>query len=201
MSELTSIAPLDSPADGYIVIAPFSDETKSSLMALQDKITETIPRSALWLPEGDQLHMTFAHIISPDAKYAESTRSLFARVGGAAVSALQAIVPSDLDVPVRFDRIEAFPGSIVVMGSDDGTVQRLRGAFARHFERPEGTRPAPEIIHTTIARFREEIDLDIVRKCIADLSVSLETHLTQLQLIHEQKIFVQAHQVLETFPR
>jgi hypothetical protein len=201
MSEVTSIAPLDSPADGYIIIAPLDERIKTALTGVQNKIAEVIPRSTLWLPEDDQLHVTFAHIISPDAKYAESTQSLFTRVGSTAISALGEIVPNDLDIPILFDKIEAFPGSIVVMGRDDGSMQQLRTAFGARFKRPEGTRPAPEIIHTTIARFREEMDLDIVRKCVAGLSVSFEGHITQLQLIHEQKIFVQEHEILQTYPQ
>jgi hypothetical protein len=92
-----------------------------------------------------------------------------------------------------------------VEGHDDSvdvnSYERLRERFVENFkELPQPTHRPPTIIHVTIARFRKELNLDEVRAIVDGLGVAFVLQTTELQLIHETKIYVQSHDIIARFP-
>ena len=200
---LTQTSEFDHPAEGYIIIAPLSDESKERIKAIQGRFVEAFGKENLWLPEGDQLHITFGHIITPNVEYEEDRSVLFSKVRPLASSALSQVVQHQLKVTSEFDTIEAFPSAVIVKAHDDGSFDQLRQSFTDRFQLPEGTRTPPEIIHTTLLRFRNQVDLGEVSRLTEEIMADFEPfeeHTTKLQMIREKKIFVQDHDVLEEFP-
>lgn len=205
MSEqpLTQPSEFDHPSEGYIVIAPLSNESKRAIGDIQARFVSQFGKDNLWVPTEDQLHITFSHIISPDADYAESRSELFSRVGPLASAVLEKTVVHPFALTTRFDTIEAYPSAVILKASDDGSFQRLRQDFINNFDIPPGTRMPPEIIHTTLLRFRKPVDLNEVQQLTQEIMAEFEPfeeNTTKLQMIHEKKIFVQDHEVLEEFP-
>jgi hypothetical protein len=205
MSEqpLTQVSEFDHPSEGYIVIAPLSEQSKQWIATIQARFTERFGEENLWLPTEEQLHITFAHIITPSVEYSEDRSTLFDRVRPLASAALQKILAHPFSVKSRFDTIEAFPSAVILRASDDGSFEKLRKEFVDTFSLPKGTRTPPEIIHTTLLRFRNPVDLAEVQKLTLEIRNELEPideETTSLQLIREKKIFVQEHEVLEEYP-
>lgn len=196
--DVVDIAKLDLDSDGYIVVAPLSDETKRSITELQQHIAGALPEGSLWLPQDDQLHITFAHIVTTDATYGEPRDVIFGRVHDAAVAGLERIVARNHPITILFDTIEVYKGAIIIKAHDDGTYQRLRQDFVESFQLPDGSRMPPTIIHTTIARYLQPLVLDTVRAAAA-IKLDVTEVTNELQLIHEQKIFVQQHEVIDRF--
>lgn len=205
MSEplMTQPSDFDHPAEGYIVIAPLSEESKERIADIQSRYAELFGEKALWLPKEDQLHITFSHIITPNAEYTEDRSSLFARLQPQASAALSAAVRPPLAVACHFSTVEAFPSAVILKATDDGTYDKLRRRFIENFQPPEGTRMPPEIIHTTLLRFKEPVNLAEIQKLTEEIMEDFEPFdelTTSLQMIREKKIFVQDHEVLEEFP-
>ena len=196
--DVVDIANLELDSDGYIVVAPLSDETKRSITELQQHIAGALPEGSLWLPQDDQLHITFAHIVSTDSTYSEPRDVLFGRVHDAAVAGLERIATKSQPITVHFDTIEVYKGAIIIKAHDDGTYQRLRQEFVESFQLPKGSRMPPTIIHTTIVRYLQPLALDTVRAA-AETKLDVTEVTNELRLIHEQKIFVQQHEVIDRF--
>jgi|GEM_PF-2048371 len=186
--------------DGYIVIAPLSQQSKDVIYVLQDAIQKQFPNNRFWFPRGDQLHITFAHIITPNVDYPESQRAMWERIRSQALAALEQCVPNPLAIDVTFDTIEAFPNAIGCIGRDDGTYEALRKNFVNRFALPDASRRPPNIIHTTIARFYDEMALDEIQACISGLNPTFVEVTKELQVIHETGLYVHEHDVLERFP-
>lgn len=205
MSEslLTQPSEFDHPSEGYIVIAPLSARSKQRIAGIQSRYAERFGQKALWLPKGDQLHITFGHIITPNAEYPGDRSLLFARLRPLASVALREVVRSPLAISSSFNAVEAFPSAVILKATDDGTYGTLRRRFIERFQLPQGTRMPPEIIHTTLLRFREPIDFTAVEKLTQQVMNDFdpfEEVTTSLQMIHEKRIFVQDYDVLEEFP-
>lgn len=202
-SQLTISSELNQPADGYIVIAPLSEHAKKQIATLQDEYVQAFGRENVWVPSGDQLHITFCHLVSPDASYKEERATIFSRLRPLAVAALEETIPQNFGTSCTFDRIEAYPAAVIVRAMDDGTFHNLRSSFVNTVTLPSATRKPPEIIHTTLVRFLSPIDFgevqNVTEHVLAKFVPFSET-VSRLQLIHEKKIFVQEQEVLTEFP-
>ena len=204
MTEKTAVFDYEQLVDGYLIFAPLSEHTQSEIHRIQDVLAEKLGASKLWIPRGEQLHITFAHIVSPDDScvYEEDRSVLFSKTRASAVRALEQIVPAGLDIPLTLAGISASPYAIIAKWRDGGEYDKLRKEFTTRFELPEPTKRPPEIVHTTIARFRDEINFDKVRQAIENVKApKLGDHTTKLLLGNEKKIYMQKYTVLDQFPR
>jgi hypothetical protein len=188
------------PVDGYIVIAPLSQKSKDAIYAIQDAIQAAFPRNRFWFPRGDQLHITFAHIVTPNVAYPEPHNAVWEHVRSQALAALKKRIPDPLAINVTFDTIVASNISVILKGYDKGTYDKLRKDFVSGFTLPEASRRPPDIIHTSIARFYDEIDMDQVQKCINSLEPTFVEVTKELQVIHETGLYVYTHDILARFP-
>jgi hypothetical protein len=199
-SKLTIPTDTSAQTNGYIVIGSYSRENQQVIHRIQDQLRSSLPGIRFWFPRGDQLHITFAHIITPEVTYHKNSTELYADLKSSAIDSLRGAIPQNLDVEIIFDKVEAFPAAIIIKGRDDGSYARMRAGFINKFSLPEQTRKPPEIIHTTIARFENEAPFDEIEKFVYGLNISFTQETSELLLIHEQKVFVQKHEVLERFP-
>jgi hypothetical protein len=195
--ETTEIGEFDRQTEGFITIIPLPDHVKAYIGQLQETIAAEIPDSELWLPKGEQQHITFAHIVSPDAEYNTPQSELFESIRAEAESAVEIASQKIKGKTVIFNEIAAFPGAIILKGVDDGTLDEARVAFAQSLHTPEGTRTPPKIIHTTIARFRNEVPMDLVRRVVGAIQPDVEFQIQNLQLIQEHEMYTQSHTILK----
>ena len=158
-------------------------------------------KESLWLPKNEQLHITFAHVISPDSKYKIDRTKLWKDLHPEVKRALEEITKKPLNIEVQFNELLSFQASIIVKGYDNGSYDKLRNKFIKLFNLPDESRRPPNIIHATVARFRNELPFDNVKTVTDGIGVSFTDSTQKLQLIHEEKIFVQSHSVISSFPR
>jgi len=200
MPRLTVPGDFDRSEHGYIVIAPLSEQSKQVVYGIQEQLAQLFPSSSFWFPRGDQLHITFAHVLSPDSDYLTDPEELAKALGPQAIEVLQYIIPNPLRLEVSFNAIEAHESTVIIKGHDDGGYDRLRKAYEESIELPPETRKPPTIIHSTIARFRDELDFDKLKAFVDGLTVSFTEVTTELHYIHEKKIYVQEHDIIARFP-
>lgn len=196
----TTVAPLSRDCESYILITLLGRQAHDTMVApVQTMLAEAFGQDAFWLPDGTQSHITFAHILSPDAEYATPPGEIFAQIKDAAIASAQKTFGAAAPVTVTFDTVEAFPGAIILKGHDDGTIDRLRSEFISGFDLPEGSRKPPAIIHTTVARYKKPLNLEAVQTLVASKPVSHSFTVSKVQLICERQMFMDKFEVLETF--
>lgn len=197
---MTEVSKFDNRSDGHIIIAPLSKKTRQAIYDIQNKISDTLPVGSLWLPSGKQLHITFAHLISPDATYDSNKDDLWRSLEVGAKKSLYQITTEHPKIDIVFEKIEAFLSTIIVKWKDDGVIDELRRKFTKLVQIPKNTRVPPNIIHTTIARFKKEISFEEVKETVARLEwKQITENISSLELIHEEKIFVQEHSILNSY--
>ncbi|MDB5178734.1 MAG: hypothetical protein JWN01_677 [Patescibacteria group bacterium] len=197
---LTEVGDFDRETEGYIVIAPLPEEAREEVNRLQAALAQHIPESALWLPQGDQLHLTFASVISTDTDYLQERADLFQQAAPQVDAIMPKIASGLQDEIVTFNEVRCFPAAIIVTGLDDGSIAQARNEFTENTNLPMGTRKPPDIIHATIARFRQPVDMDQLHSATASLRINFPFELDRLQLIHETKMYTQAHEVVKEYP-
>lgn len=200
MSKLTDPADFDGYDHGYIIVAPLSDKTKQAIYKIQDEIANHFPRAGFWFPRGDQLHVTFAHVITTDSDYSTDREELYEKLGPQVIDVLSRIVSNPLSIETTFNVIQTYTAAITIQGHDDGSYEALRQTFTDAVQLPEGTRRPPNIIHSSIGRFRDEIDYDKLKDFVDSLSISFSETTTELLFVREKKIYMQEHDIIARFP-
>ncbi len=194
--DVTAIGEFERQTEGYIVIMPLPDAVTSKIDSLQQEIAEQLPASGLWLPHGDQLHVTFAHVVSPDATYESDRDTLFEAARPAVESALTDVAPLLRGNTIVFDTIQAFPAAIILTGKDYGTMAMARQKYLEKVQLPDGSRLPPKIIHITLARFREQMNMADVEAAIAKLTPNILFTPERLELVQEHSMYTQSHTVI-----
>lgn len=199
----TIISDLDLSYPGYIVIASLSQATAAKIHKIQDELAAQLPEGSLWLPRNEQLHVTLLHVVTDGiAPKNANNPALFATVKDNAIRALDAAIPTELDIKLELEFIGSSPPALIVKWRDYGAYDEIRSKFLERFNLPEGTRQPPNIVHTTIARFRKEIDYKAVERAVASIKrPEITEHTTSFHLAMVTKALLQEHEVLETFPR
>lgn len=64
----------------------------------------------------------------------------------------------------------------------------MRNRFMELYELDERTKKPPKIIHSTIARFIDSIDVEAVEDAVRQLNVDVTIPVDHLRLVHEQQI-------------
>jgi len=192
---MTELGDFERPTEGYIVIMPLPEDVKQSIAQIQSLLTDGgIAEQALWLPSGDQLHSTFAHIVSPDADYEDEKRAnVFANLEEQTDEALEAIIPKARGDRLVFDELRVFPAAVILVGHDDGIIAQTRKDLTATVDLPDETRRPPDIIHVTIARFKRRIPLGTVKELLEGVTPHIETRVDSLQLIQEHAMYTQSH--------
>lgn len=200
MNQQTTPSTFNINSHGYIIISPLSENLKKQIYVIQNKLANKFGKSVFWFPEKDQLHITFAHIISPDASYPVNPTILYENLSPTAIKTLDKITPETLNICVNFGTVEAHPSAIILKGHDDGSYDSIRRQFSDSITLPSQTRRPPNIIHSTIARFRQKIDLNTIQNFVEDFKLDQPEDLTELLLIHETKIYAQEYNIIKRFP-
>lgn len=113
--------------------------------------------------------------------------------------ALKRIADTLKNQQLVFDRVGMSTGAIILKTSDDGLLDKARANFTDNISPPKGTRIPPNIVHVTIARFRERFCVADVEAAIATLKPHFSMNIEHIRLIHEKKLYVQSYDLVEEF--
>ncbi|WP_199441484.1 2'-5' RNA ligase family protein [Umezawaea beigongshangensis] len=186
-------------AVGYLVNAALSPAAQDAVRGLQALLDARLP-GALWLAPAHSLHITLLDWIAPLVTYEEDPHRLFERVFPECDRALAAVVAGRSPVEVRFDEVVVSERAIIVRGRDDGSFASIRKAFTAAVELPPGTKPAPRIVHATIARYREAVDLDDLARYAGGIGPGPAETVRSFRLVRENVLPMLAHDHLRDYP-
>lgn len=164
-----------------VAVALLSESAQQQISKLLRAITERLG-DAIWPMPANALHITLCEIIQPKP-YIEDKSELMKNLPQYehALEGLLRIAP----VEVSFNTIEVSPQAIIIRGEDDGTFNRVRSQLVPLLPLPAETKLPPDIIHSSIARYRKEVDINEVRSAVADLAIDFNETIHEFQLIKE----------------
>ena len=173
--------------EGYIVNAGFSDENTKKIQELMNELEEKFG-SALFLPEPHTLHITLLDWIKPLTNYeVKDKKVLFGSIKNKYDQQLTKILKDYDPINVLIDEIEIHPTTIILKGKDDGTFQEIRDRFVGSIGDGFLGMEPPKIIHTSIARFKKEIDLAEVEKIISTRKMKFTERVETFRLLNSHE--------------
>lgn len=174
---------LDEEKVGYWVGAFLSPENQQKIADLEAALKHELPGVIWTMPDITQQHMTLFEIIMTFRDYPEDRDALFERHRAAIDAELKAQLTDQGPITVTLDTLEASPSAIIVRGTDDGSFQRIRNAISDKHLLPDGTRTPPDIIHSSLARYVKEVDVEHVRSVLAHHALKLVQTVTEFEMV------------------
>lgn len=171
---------------GYWVGFFLSPENQQKIADLQAQLHKELP-GVLWtMPDITQQHVTLFEIVMCLGEYPENRDAIFERYRSGIVAELEAQLTHQAPITVTLNILEASSATIIVRGTDDGSFRRIRDAISNKHLLPKGTRTPPDIIHSSLARYVKEVDLERVRSVVARHQLKLMQTVTEFEMV---KIF------------
>jgi 2'-5' RNA ligase len=186
MTEQTQPFAIGETIIGYMLNTGLAPEAITKVQAIQERFRQQFGQ-AVWLAPPETLHITLFDWIAPLVDYGQDKDALFAGNQEMYDRALQAALTAVEPIPVKFTTVAAFPAAIIIQGSDSGQYQRIREACRPTIELLPGTKPPPTIIHTTIGRFVETVDLTPVQQLASSLTCDIDHTTSEFRLVRETK--------------
>lgn len=178
---------VNKPFIGYIVNANFSDENAKKLRTLIQEIKEAFGDAVFCMPE-ESLHITLLDWVAPLVDYnGQDKAELFANLRDEYDKAMSEVLSSIKPITLHFDEIKVSPSTIYVTGHDDGEFKNIRQRFIEKVELLPGTKPPPQIIHCSLARFTKPIGLGSVNSFLAGKSLDLTQTVADFRLIRTER--------------
>ena len=173
--------------EGYMVNTGLSPAAARHVDDLQRALSAVAP-GLLWFPPPGALHVTLLDWIAPLADYRERRSDLFARIRPTLDACLRPLVERCPPIEVRFRELVVGADAIILKGTDDGSFGRIRDGFlAGAVLHPQTKRP-PRIVHASIARYRDERDIDELAVRAAAIPVDITERITAFRLVRENRI-------------
>jgi hypothetical protein len=187
MELTTSYDELNLGVSGYMLNGALSKSNQVFISQLQKRFSDTFGDTIYTLPF-DSLHITLMDWVAPLVDYMMSKDQLFQKLFSQYDEALTEILDNVQEINIHFDTLKVSNGAIFLVGTDNGQFQAIRNAFVDKVSLVTGTKQPPTIIHTTIARFTKEIELDNVQRFALTEFVSFTQSVKEFRLVNEKKI-------------
>lgn len=195
---LTIPANPERPVHGYTINSGVSDRLAHEVHKIQTSLAENFPE-AVWTAPRDSLHITLLDWLTPPVEYGQSKDDLFRSIESEYTHVMESIFRKQHSIEVVFDTIEVHPAAIIVRGHDDGSYRRIREQFLDRVDLLPGTKPPGHIIHSTIGRFLQPIDIEEVKSVIKGMSLVVPEKISEFRLVRERQDFMQRYETLRRF--
>lgn len=177
-------------------VAMLSETAQEHVSNLLTKMCERLG-DIIWPMPANALHITLCEIIQPKP-YVEDKAELMKNLPHYEVVLEKILKISPIDIV--FNTIEVSSHAIIIRGEDDGTFNRVRDQLAPALPLPAETKVPPDIVHSSIARYKKEADVDKVRATIADLTIGFTETVHEFQLIKESAPHLVNYSVAHRYP-
>lgn len=168
---------------GFTVCAFLSPENQQRIADLQAELKSELPGVIWAMPDITQNHITLFEIVMTFRDYTEDRDAIFERYRADIDAELKTQLANQRPITVTIDTLEASPSAIIVRGTDDGSFQRIRDAISSKYLLPEATRTPPDIIHSSLARYIKEIDVEHVRSVVARHQLEFTQTVTHFKMV------------------
>lgn len=154
--EQTHSAPVDWVGQehlGFVINAAFSDENARMISDWLEGLRRQVPEG-IHCMESEGLHITVMDWVAPLFDYAGADkRALYESLFDSYDTTFAHITGSMQPFTVNFNEIRVTPGTVILVGQDEGQFQSLRAQFMDSVRLPEGGKQPPNIIHSSLLRF------------------------------------------------
>jgi hypothetical protein len=180
-TEINTTIDITAPDNDCIAVALLSETGQQQLTSLLEGLRERLG-DTIWPMPAAALHITLCEIIQPKP-YIEDKAALLKNFPHyeAVLEEILTMPP----IPITFDTIEVSPQTIIVRGRDNGTFNRIREQLVEKLPLPNETKSPPDIIHSSIARYTKEVDMEEVKAVVADFSISFVETISEFQLLRQ----------------
>lgn len=197
---MLTIANALNPSYDEFTLATLLGKSTVQEVALIQKQLDTLLGDSVWLTPPNCLHVTLMEIIC-DADYGNTPRKELFDAWYADYGALaKQIIEGNSTFPIVFNEIHVSPMAIIIKTNQPDSLNEIRKQLLNRIKLPEGTKLPPDIGHSTIARFKKEIDLDKVRHIVKPIPVNIIQKVQSLQLIEGLGPPTLNPNVLENYP-
>ena len=169
---------------GYMVNTPLSLDNQKLVLELQQQIINHFAEP-IWCAPKESLHITVLDWIAPLVDYGQDKTELLESVYQDYDRFMEESIARQPVININFDTISISRAAIYITGHDDGQFAQIRQAFLDKATLIEGTKMPPTIIHSTIARFTKEIELEPMADFIKGLSVDFRQVVSSFRLVKE----------------
>jgi hypothetical protein len=174
---------IDEEKVGFAVCTFLSLENQQKIADLQAELHRELP-GVLWtMPDISQQHLTLFEIVMTFRDYPEDSDVIFERHRTGIDVELKKQLAAQGPIVVTLDTLETSPSAIIVRGTDNSSFQRIRNAMSDNHLLPEGTRTPPDIIHSSLARYVKEVDLERVRSIVAAHQLALTQVVDKFEMV------------------
>lgn len=181
----TEIIPwLGDTCEGYVINTAFSDENAKEITTLINEIKGQFGDAVFCMPTSS-LHMTLLDWIAPLETYGGRDKTkLFEELYPVYDEHFESSISRRWPIKVHFTEIRVAPSTIIIVGQDNGEFNNIRQGYLSSVDLIEGTKLPPTIIHSSIARFKQEIDLDRAKDFMAAKSIDFNQEVRSFRLVH-----------------
>lgn len=196
MAELTMPVNTNQKVIAYWIVSPVPDELAHAIAEIQAALKKRFS-DAIWAVPRESLHISF-NALSPFFEGNEISDAPL-NPSPAYSDAFNKIVSGLRPIKLHFDTIETFPAAIILKAHDNGTYKSLRDQFNDAIELPVGTKTTPNIIHSTICKFHNAIDIDEVKDFLAQKNIQLDVSISEFRVVREKILYMVDYDVLQRF--
>ncbi|MCL5746792.1 MAG: hypothetical protein M1277_00740 [Patescibacteria group bacterium] len=137
---------------GYNIQAHYSKSVLDALRDIQAKIMSHEQNSLNIIPQ-NALHLTIAWILATRQDYGMAKDQLWETIGKQCCTELERIGDTTPELRVNFKDVVATDKAIILVGYDNGGVDKLREKVYGSLPIPKETQTISNIIHTTLFRY------------------------------------------------
>ncbi len=171
---------------GFMLNAGLGSDTTSRVADAQDKLVETWGK-AIYCPPAESLHITLMDWIAPLVDYGKEKDEIFREIYSDYDKVFREVIENMSTIKVSFREIHISSNAIIIVGTDGGQFRSIRQGFLDKVELLPGTKRPPSIIHCTIARFNEAIELEPIKHFIDHIQFFAEENVKSFRLVKETR--------------
>jgi hypothetical protein len=183
MKKTTAAQWLNEEKVGYWVGSFLSPKNQQKIAGFQAALQRELPGVIWTMPDVTQQHITLFEIVMTFRDYPEDRDEIFERHRAGIDAELRAQLANQGPIAVTLDTLEVSPAAIILRGTDDGSFQRIRNAVSGKHLLPNGTRTPPDIVHSSLARYVKEVDVEDVRSVLARYRLNLVQTVTEFEMV------------------
>lgn len=184
---------------GYAINVPLSPENQQEIAFVQRELSSKIG-SPIWNTPLPTLHITLLDWLAPLVDYGRDKTEIFQEIFVQYDRVIAESIKSIGPIAVKFNQLKAGPSAVWIEGTDSGQFQQIRKEFLDGVNLLPNTKLPPQIIHSTIARYKEETELSTVQEVVAGLNCSFVQEISAFRLIKETVDPMLEFETIKTYP-
>lgn len=168
--------------DEYTIAALLSQRSIVAVQKIQEQLHQQLG-DAIWLTPANCLHMTVMEIICSTDYGNTSRKQLFSEWCKQYAHIAKEVIAEFPAFTIDFTELHVSPAAIIIKTKEPGRLNELRVALLAKISLPAGTKLPPDIGHSTIARYKSEIEVEMVENAAKSIDVAIAEPVTELGLI------------------